>query len=154
MSRQGASGLFLAGLLERLGIAEAVRRKAVVIESGFTAELAANGVVQLALQQVSELLVVPGVEIVGRLPAALGGSTVFFRRHHVRRCQSGCRRRPAGRAGGRRRPDGHAGAGAGLTHPASDQAGPGSGSPRVASARRGIARFLRAGASQDWNRSR
>ena len=77
MSRQGASGLFLAGLLTRLGIAAAIAAKATIIESGFTAELAARGEVALALQQVSELMVVPGVEIVGRLPPALGGDTVF-----------------------------------------------------------------------------
>jgi molybdate transport system substrate-binding protein len=77
LSKQGASGLFLAGLLRRLGIAEAIGAKATVIESGFTAELAARGEVELALQQVSELMVVPGVEIVGRLPAALGGDGVF-----------------------------------------------------------------------------
>ncbi len=77
MSRQGASGLFLAGLLQRLGIAGAIGAKATVIESGFTAELAARGDVELALQQVSELMVVPGIEIVGRLPAALGGDSVF-----------------------------------------------------------------------------
>lgn len=77
MSKAGASGIYMAGLLERLGIAEAVREKSVILASGFTAELAASGQVELAIQQVSELMVVPGVEIVGRLPAALGGETVF-----------------------------------------------------------------------------
>ena len=77
MSQAGASGLYMAGLLERLGIADAVRRKATILSSGFTAELAASGAVELAIQQVSELLVVPGIELVGRLPQALGGETVF-----------------------------------------------------------------------------
>lgn len=77
MSRQGASGIFLAGLMERLGIAEMVRGKAVVIESGFTGDLAARGEVELALQQVSELMMVAGVDVVGRLPAELGGETMF-----------------------------------------------------------------------------
>src|SRR4051794_39132266 len=43
MSKAGASGIFMAGLLERLGIAEAMREKAIVLERGFTAELAARG---------------------------------------------------------------------------------------------------------------
>ena len=77
MSKAGASGIFMAGLLERLGIAEAVREKATIMASGFTAELAASGQVELAVQQVSELMVVPGVEIVGRLPVELGGETMF-----------------------------------------------------------------------------
>ena len=77
LSRQGASGVFMAGLLRRLGIADEIMAKATVIESGYTAELAARGEVELALQQVSELMVVPGVTVVGRLPAALGGESVF-----------------------------------------------------------------------------
>lgn len=77
MSKAGASGIFMAGLLERLGIAGAVRDKARILASGFTAELAASGEAELAIQQVSELMMVPGVEIVGRLPGELGGETVF-----------------------------------------------------------------------------
>jgi molybdate transport system substrate-binding protein len=77
MSRQGASGLFLAGLLRRLGIDAEIGAKATIIESGYTAELAASGAVALALQQISELMVVPGIEIVGRLPSELGGQTIF-----------------------------------------------------------------------------
>lgn len=77
MSQAGASGLYMAGLLERLGIAAAVRAKVTILASGYTASLAADGTVALAIQQVSELMVVPGVEIVGRIPAELGGQVMF-----------------------------------------------------------------------------
>lgn len=77
MSKAGASGIFMAGLLQRLGIADAMRAKSIILESGYTAELAASGEAEIAIQQVSELMVVDGVEIVGRLPSALGGETVF-----------------------------------------------------------------------------
>jgi molybdate transport system substrate-binding protein len=77
MSKAGASGIFMAGLLERLGIAEALREKAIVLERGFTAELAARGEAEIAIQQVSELQIVPGVEIVGRLPAEIESVTLF-----------------------------------------------------------------------------
>ena len=77
MSQAGVSGLYMAGLLERLGIAEQVRAKATILASGYTASLAAAGDVELAIQQVSELLVVEGIEIVGRLPSELGGQSVF-----------------------------------------------------------------------------
>ena len=77
LSRAGASGLFFAGLLRRLGIEEAVMAKATVIESGYTAGLLAEGRVGLAVQQVSELLMVPGIEVVGALPAECGGESVF-----------------------------------------------------------------------------
>jgi molybdate transport system substrate-binding protein len=77
MSQAGASGIFMAGLLRRLGIAEAVAAKATILSSGFTAELAASGAVEIAIQQVSELMVVPGVEIVGRLPREIESVTIF-----------------------------------------------------------------------------
>ena len=78
MSRSGASGLFLAGLLPRLGIDEEIRAKATIMANGYVGELAASGEVEIALQQVSELLVVgSGIDIVGRMPKALGGETVF-----------------------------------------------------------------------------
>lgn len=67
----------MAGLLERLGIADEIRAKATILSSGYTASLLESGTVDLAIQQVSELMVVDGVEIVGRLPAELGGDSVF-----------------------------------------------------------------------------
>ncbi|MBL6078447.1 substrate-binding domain-containing protein [Belnapia sp. T18] len=76
-SRAGASGIFFAGLIERLGIAEAVNAKATVIPQGLTAELAARGEAEIAIQQVSELMAVPGVDIVGPLPEALNTRAVF-----------------------------------------------------------------------------
>lgn len=77
MSRQGVSGLFLADLLRQLGIEDEIGAKATIIDSGYTGALAASGAVALALQQVSELMVVPGIEIVGRLPVSLGGVSMF-----------------------------------------------------------------------------
>ena len=76
-SRSGASGIAFAALIERLGIAEAVNARAKVIPAGFTAELAVRGEASLAVQQVSELLAVPGIELVGRLPAEVGTVAVF-----------------------------------------------------------------------------
>jgi len=76
-SRAGASGLFFAGLIERLGIAPEINARATIIPQGFTAELAARGEVALAVQQVSELMAIPGVEIVGPLPAACNTCAVF-----------------------------------------------------------------------------
>ena len=76
-SRAGASGIFFAGLIERLGIEREVSAKATVIPQGFTAELAARGEVALAIQQVSELMAIPGVEIVGPVPEAFNTRAVF-----------------------------------------------------------------------------
>jgi molybdate transport system substrate-binding protein len=75
-SKTGASGIYFAGLIERLGIADAVRAKAKVID-GVVAELAARGEAELAIQQVSELMQSPGVDIVGSLPNELQQITTF-----------------------------------------------------------------------------
>jgi molybdate transport system substrate-binding protein len=70
-SRIGANGILFAKLIEQLGIAQEVNAKATIIPSGFTAELAARGEVELAVQQMSELMVVPGIDVVGPLPIEL-----------------------------------------------------------------------------------
>ncbi|WPB83031.1 substrate-binding domain-containing protein [Sediminicoccus rosea] len=76
-SRAGASGIFFAELIERLGIAAEVNAKATIIPHGFTAEVAARGEAALAIQQVSELMAVPGVDIVGKLPEAANTYAIF-----------------------------------------------------------------------------
>ncbi|MDJ1134851.1 class II aldolase/adducin family protein [Streptomyces iconiensis] len=67
-SRTGASGVAFAALLERLGIAEKVNSRATVVEKGFTALAVTDGRADLAVQQMSELLFVPGATIAGPLP--------------------------------------------------------------------------------------
>ncbi len=77
LSGAGASGLFFAGLLDRLGIADEVKAKATIIPSGFTGELVRRGEAEIAVQQVSELKAVPGIDIVGTLPPGIEGVSVF-----------------------------------------------------------------------------
>lgn len=76
-SRAGASGIFFAGLIERLGIGAEVNAKAIVIPQGFTAEKLVTGEAAIALQQVSELMEVPGIEVVGPLPEGAQTVAVF-----------------------------------------------------------------------------
>ncbi|MCK8786233.1 substrate-binding domain-containing protein [Roseomonas sp. NAR14] len=76
-SRTGASGIHFAAVIRQLGIAEAIDARATVIPAGFTAERLASGEADLAVQQVSELRAVPGVEIVGPLPPPLGKAATF-----------------------------------------------------------------------------
>jgi len=76
-SRAGASGLFFAEWLEAEGLAAEVNARATIIPHGFTAELAARGEVALAIQQVSELMAVEGVEVLGKLPEGANTCAVF-----------------------------------------------------------------------------
>ena len=75
-SRSGASGLHFAELMDQLGIAPEVMRKARVFD-GVVGELAAKGDVEMAVQQVSELKLVDGIDIIGALPDELQKLTVF-----------------------------------------------------------------------------
>lgn len=76
-SRIGASGIFFAQLIERMNIAAEINARATIIPSGFTAERLLSGAADLAVQQISELKLVPGVEIVGPIPRELQIPAVF-----------------------------------------------------------------------------
>jgi molybdate transport system substrate-binding protein len=75
-SRIGASGLHFADVIERLGIADEVRRKA-KISDAYMGELVARGETEMAVQQISELMPVAGIDIVGPLPGELQKISVF-----------------------------------------------------------------------------
>ena len=76
-SRIGASGILFAELIARLGIAHIVNAHAVVIPSGLTAERLLTDEADLAVQQISELKQVAGVEIVGPIPREMQVPAVF-----------------------------------------------------------------------------
>lgn len=73
----GSSGIYLDGLFQRLGIAEPVRAKAVLVAGGYSAERVARGEADLAIQQMSELLPVAGVSVVGPLPEEVQSYTTY-----------------------------------------------------------------------------
>jgi molybdate transport system substrate-binding protein len=74
----GASGVHFAKVIERLGIASEMKDKTrFPPEGGFTARLLVTGEAELAVQQIGELLSVPGVELVGPLPGELQSVTTF-----------------------------------------------------------------------------
>ena len=76
-SRIGASGILFAQLIERMGIAADINARARIIASGFTAEMLVSGEADLAIQQISELKQVGGIEVVGPVPHQLQTAAVF-----------------------------------------------------------------------------
>jgi molybdate transport system substrate-binding protein len=76
-SRLGASGILFAKLIEQLGIASDINARAVIIPQGFTAERLVTGEADLAVQQISELKQIEGIEVVGPIPYELQTPAVF-----------------------------------------------------------------------------
>ena len=74
----GPSGVYLAELFERLGIADEMKRKATQAPPGvLVGELVAQGKYELCFQQLPELRQVRGIDYVGALPAEVQLVTVF-----------------------------------------------------------------------------
>jgi molybdate transport system substrate-binding protein len=72
----GPSGAYIAGLLERLGIAEAMKPKT-RLTSKPVAELVAAGEAEIGMQQIVAILPVRGAELVGPLPAELQNVIIY-----------------------------------------------------------------------------
>ncbi len=75
---QGAtSGIHLAGVLQQLGIADAMKAKTTLVPGGYPAELVAKGEVAMVVHQISEIVPVKGVTLVGPLPKDVQKVTVY-----------------------------------------------------------------------------
>jgi molybdate transport system substrate-binding protein len=73
----GSSGIYFDRLLEKLDIADQVRPKAKLKRGGYAAELVASGEAEIVVHQISEILPVKGVTLVGPLPAEVQNTTTY-----------------------------------------------------------------------------
>lgn len=73
----GTSGIYLSQLIDRLGIGPQVRAKSVLVKGGSSADRIVSGEADLAVQQISEILPVKGVVLVGPLPAEIQSYTIY-----------------------------------------------------------------------------
>jgi molybdate transport system substrate-binding protein len=75
---QGASsGIATAKVMKDLGIADEVAKKTKLTESGYSADRVASGEVEIAIQNVSEIVPVKGVKLAGMLPEPLQVYTAY-----------------------------------------------------------------------------
>jgi molybdate transport system substrate-binding protein len=75
---QGAtSGIHFAGVLQKFGIADAVKPKTTLVPGGYPAELVAKGEVEMVVHQISEIVPVKGVTLVGPLPKDVQKVTIY-----------------------------------------------------------------------------
>jgi len=71
------SGIYVEGLVERLGIADAIASKVTRPEADIVSELVAKGEVELGMVVITQILTTPGVELVGPLPPEIQSYVTF-----------------------------------------------------------------------------
>lgn len=67
----GASGMYIPTLLEKLGIADRMKTRTVTRPGGYIGKVVVAGEADIALQQIPELMAVPGLDVVGPVPDAV-----------------------------------------------------------------------------------
>jgi molybdate transport system substrate-binding protein len=73
----GSSGIYMAKLIERLGISDQVKPKEKLKHGGLVADYVESGEAELGIQQISEILPHAGVALVGPLPPEVQNYTVY-----------------------------------------------------------------------------
>jgi molybdate transport system substrate-binding protein len=71
------SGVHIHRVIERLGIADAIKSKVTRVESDIVSELVAKGQVELGMVVITQIMTTPGVELVGPLPPELQSYVTF-----------------------------------------------------------------------------
>jgi molybdate transport system substrate-binding protein len=73
----GSSGIYVANLLEKLGIAAEIRPKAKLKQGGHVSDLVKAGEAEIGIHQISEIVSEPGVTLVGPLPKDIQNYTTY-----------------------------------------------------------------------------
>jgi molybdate transport system substrate-binding protein len=76
-AKGGASGVYFARVLDRLGIAEQMRAKTILVPGAQAAEVVAKGEAELGVAQGSEIVPVAGAQLIGPLPGEFASTTTF-----------------------------------------------------------------------------
>jgi molybdate transport system substrate-binding protein len=76
-AKGGASGVYFAHVLDRLGIAEEMKPKTVLVPGPQAAQVVAKGEAEMGVAAASEIVPVAGAQLVGPLPGELASATAF-----------------------------------------------------------------------------
>jgi molybdate transport system substrate-binding protein len=71
------SGIYLATLIDRLGIAETIAPKVRRLDTDIVSQLVAEGEIELGLVVITQIMTTPGVELVGPLPPEIQSYITF-----------------------------------------------------------------------------
>lgn len=75
--KEGQSGIYIANMLERIGVAEAIKAKVTRPDTDIVSELVAKGDVELGMVVITQIVTTPGVELVGPLPPEIQSYITF-----------------------------------------------------------------------------
>jgi molybdate transport system substrate-binding protein len=73
----GSSGIYVSGLLDKLGIADQIKPKTKLKQGGHVSDLVKSGEAEIGIHQISEIVGQAGVTLVGPLPAEIQNYTVY-----------------------------------------------------------------------------
>jgi molybdate transport system substrate-binding protein len=76
-AKGGASGVYFARVIDRLGIAQQLKDKTILVPGPQAAEVVAKDDAEIGVAQASEIVPVAGAQLVGPLPGELASVTVF-----------------------------------------------------------------------------
>ena len=76
-SAGGSGGIYVAAMLARIGVADAIKGRTILVPGGLVAERVVTGEAEIGLHQISEILAVKGVTLVGPLPAEIQNYTTY-----------------------------------------------------------------------------
>ena len=73
----GSSGVYLVKLFEKMGIADQIKPKAKLKKGGYVADLIVSGEAELGVHQISEIVPVKEVVLIGPLPKEIQNTTTY-----------------------------------------------------------------------------
>jgi molybdate transport system substrate-binding protein len=77
LAKGGLSGIVAAAAIDRLGIAEQLKSKTILVPGAQTADVVVKGLADIGVGQASEIVPVAGAELLGPLPGEFASTTLF-----------------------------------------------------------------------------